>query len=95
MDHADSLGHGLELILHIHDGELVNMDLGSLAYIGNHIGISHEGNLHKAHVAGQGSGLDGVGIHAPGGNHALADALCLEFGKQIVKIGNHGLFLVF
>ena len=93
--HADSLGHSLELILHVHDGELAHINLALLAHFGDEVLVSHQGHFDKAHVAGQGSGLDGVGIHTPGGYHLLANALSLEFGKQIVKIGNHGLFLIF
>ena len=95
MNHTDSLGHGLELVFYVHNLKLTHINLALLAHFGYEVGVSHQGYFHKTHIRSQGSGLNGVGIHAPGSYHFLANTLCLELGKQIVKIGNHFLILGF
>ena len=95
VNHADGFGHSLQFVLDVNDGEFFDIDLGGLADLGNHIGITYQGHFHKTHVAGQGGSLDGVGIDAPGGNHSFANAFGFELGKKLVEIADHNLILDF
>ena len=81
VDHANSLGYSLQLLLDVHNLELGDIHLALLAHFGDEVLVTHKGHFHKAHLGGQGSGLDGMGIYAPSGNHPLADAFCLKLGK--------------
>ena len=94
VNHADRLGHGFKLVLDIHNLEFGHVDLALSANFGDKVCVAYQGNFHKALVGRQGSGLDGVGVHAPGGDHTLANTLRLELGEQIVEIGNHNYLLI-
>ena len=95
MDHPDGFGDRLEFVLDIDDLEFGRIDLVVGADLPDEVFVAYEGTLHKAHVGGQGSGLDGMLIDSPGCHHLLADALRLELGEEVVEILNHIVSLGF
>ena len=93
MDQRNRFRDRFQLVLFIDDDEFGDINLIAVAHDLDQIPVTDQGHLDKTHVRSKGSGFDGMGIYAPGGDHAFADFLFLQFLEQFVEIGNHMLIL--
>ena len=89
VDHLDSVGDGVQLLFDVYDSELGHGNAAFGADFLHERGVPDKGNVHETKVYGLGCRFDGVAVHAPRGDHPLADAFCLKGREKVLERGNH------
>ena len=89
MNQLDGAGNGLELVRLVDDFELFYVDIVLGADVLDHLLVTHEGGGDDPEVNSLAGSFDGMLVHGPGRDHALADIAGFQLGENIRKFGNH------